>query len=75
MVWSFVYVAVRRLIAMVLWCFRSEDAKEGEILVLRHELEALRPPAPAAPAPSQRPRLVRRAEPGCCPAIAGRRSW
>jgi hypothetical protein len=25
MVWSFVYVAVRQLIALVLWCFRADD--------------------------------------------------
>ncbi len=40
--WSFVYLALRRLIDLVLLCFRSGDAKEVEILVLRHELEILR---------------------------------
>jgi putative transposase len=41
-VWSYVYLAVRRLIELILWCFRSDESKEAEILVLRHELEVLR---------------------------------
>ncbi len=40
--WSFVYLALRRMVDLVLLCFRSGDAKEVEILVLRHELEILR---------------------------------
>jgi hypothetical protein len=39
--WSFVYLALRRSLELVLLCFRSAEAKEIEILVLRHELAAL----------------------------------
>jgi hypothetical protein len=39
---SFVYLALIRMIELVLLCVRSSDAKEVEILVLRHELEILR---------------------------------
>jgi len=35
-------LALRRTLALVLLCFRSSEAKEVEILVLRHELEILR---------------------------------
>ncbi len=42
MVWSFVYLALRRALELVLLCFRSAEAKEVEILVLRHELAVLR---------------------------------
>jgi hypothetical protein len=35
MVWSFVYLALHRLLELVVLC-RSTDAKEVEILVLRH---------------------------------------
>ena len=42
MVWSFVYLALRRTFALILLCFRSAEAKEIEILVLRHELAVLR---------------------------------
>jgi len=42
MVRSLVYLALKRLIELVLLCFRSSDAKEVEILVLRHELDILR---------------------------------
>jgi putative transposase len=41
-VWSFVYLALRRVFELVLLCFRSAHAKEIEILVLRHELVVLR---------------------------------
>jgi putative transposase len=40
-VWSFVYLALRRVLELVLLCFRSAQAKEIEILVLRHELAVL----------------------------------
>jgi len=41
-VWSFVYLALRRSLELVTLCFRSAEAKEIEILVLRHELVVLR---------------------------------
>src|SRR5512132_4234044 len=41
-VWSFVYLAVRRSLELVLLCFRSAETKEIELLVLRHELAVLR---------------------------------
>ena len=42
MVWSFVYLALRRSLELVLLCCRPAEAKEIEILVLRHELAVLR---------------------------------
>lgn len=42
MVWSFVYLAVRNLFALVVLLARSDRLKELEILVLRHELAVLR---------------------------------
>ena len=42
MVWSFVFLALRRSLELILLCFRSAEAKEIEILVLRHELAVLR---------------------------------
>jgi putative transposase len=41
-VWSFVYLALRRSLELVLLCFRAAEAKEIEILVVRHELAVLR---------------------------------
>jgi hypothetical protein len=41
-VWSFAYLTLRRVLELVLLCFRSAEAKEIEILVLRHELAVLR---------------------------------
>jgi hypothetical protein len=41
-VWSFVYLALRRSLELVTLCFRSAEAKEIEILMLRHELVVLR---------------------------------
>jgi hypothetical protein len=41
-VWSFVYVALCRLLQLVVLLGRSERSKELEILVLRHELAILR---------------------------------
>jgi putative transposase len=42
MVWSFVYVALCRLLQLVALLCRSERSKELEILLLRHELAILR---------------------------------
>ena len=41
MLWSFVYTSFVRLVELLVWMFRSEDAKDVEILVLRHELGVL----------------------------------
>ena len=40
--WSFVYSTLRTVAQLMMLCFRSSDAKEIEILVLRHEVEILR---------------------------------
>ena len=37
-VWSYVYLALGRVLELVMLCFGSAQAKEIEILVLRHEL-------------------------------------
>jgi len=50
MVWSFLYLALRRLLELMVLCWRSAEAKEVEILVLRHQLAVLRRQQP-------RPRL------------------
>ncbi len=42
MIWSFAYLAVRRILELLVLCLGSSDAKEVEILVVRHELEVLR---------------------------------
>ena len=42
MVWSFVYLALCRLVPLVVLLCRSERSKELEVLVLRHELAILR---------------------------------
>jgi putative transposase len=39
---SFLYVMCRRVMALVVLCFRSSEYKELEIVVLRHELAVLR---------------------------------
>jgi putative transposase len=41
-VWSFVYLALGRILELIVLCCRSAKAKEIEILVLRHELAVLR---------------------------------
>ena len=49
-VWSFAYLAVGRVLSLVVLVLRRCESKEVEILVLRHELEMLRRQRP-------RPRL------------------
>jgi hypothetical protein len=41
-VWSFVYVALRRVLGLVVLRGRSQRAKDLELIVLRHEIEVLR---------------------------------
>jgi putative transposase len=58
-IWSFVYLALRRSLELVLLCFRSAEANEIEILVLRQELAVLRPQQPRPRLqPTDRPLLV-----------------
>jgi hypothetical protein len=40
--WSFLYLALRRVLELMVLCWRSTDAKEVEILALRHQLAVLR---------------------------------
>ena len=41
-VWSFLYLTLRHVLELIMLCCRSTEAKEIEILVLRHELTVLR---------------------------------
>jgi putative transposase len=41
-VWSYVYLALGRVLELVMLCCQPAEAKEIEILVLRHELTVLR---------------------------------
>jgi hypothetical protein len=41
-VWSFVYLALHRILGLMVLCWRSAEANEVEILVLRHQLAVLR---------------------------------
>ena len=40
--WSFTYLAVRRVLSLLVLALRRSGSKEIEILVLRHELEIMR---------------------------------
>jgi hypothetical protein len=62
-VWSFVYLALCRLCELMVLCWRSADAKEVEILVLRHPADSPAPPAPTASAPAPGPCAACRPEP------------
>ena len=57
MLWSFMYLVVRNLFALVWLLGRPRRAKELEILVLRHELAILRPQAPR-PRPTRADRAL-----------------
>lgn len=50
MLWSFLYFTVGRVVELVVLCLRRRQSNEVELLVLRHELDILRPQQP-------RPRL------------------
>ncbi len=41
-VWSFAYMALRRVLGLLALRGRSQRAKDLEIIVLRHELQILR---------------------------------
>ena len=70
MVWSLWYLVFRCLLQLVLLRRRSEDFKELEIVVLRHELSVLRRQAPRPHLrSSDRVFSVRRV--GCCRARVG----
>ena len=62
MLWSFVYTSFVRLVELLVWMFRSEDAKDVEILVLRHELGVL-PPGPSARTAARGSGAAQRVEP------------
>jgi hypothetical protein len=60
-VWSFVYLALRRRLELVLLCVRSAEAKEIEIQqVLRHELAVLLRQHPRPPCSPPTERCLRR---------------
>ena len=40
--WAFIFLAVRRLLELVVLVVRSEESKEVELLVLRQEVALLR---------------------------------
>jgi hypothetical protein len=40
--WSYAYLVLRRVVALIVLLGRSREAKETEILVLRHQLGVLR---------------------------------
>jgi len=73
-IWSFVYLAFRRVMQLLLLLLRSRDTKEVEILVLRHELEILRRQHPR-PRLEPKDRALLAALSRLLPRRAGRCSW
>ena len=67
---SFLYWSLRRLLELVVLCFRSEREKEIEILLLRHQLQVLERQV-ARPQPSQ----VDRALIAAFSRVLPRRAW
>jgi hypothetical protein len=61
--WSFTYLAVRRVLSLVVLVLRRSGSKEIEILLPSHELEILRRKSAAALPPTGRSGLARNAEP------------
>jgi hypothetical protein len=59
-VWSFVYLALRRVLELLVLCWQSADAKSVEILVLRHQLAILRRQQPRPQLQPQDARCWRR---------------
>ena len=74
MVWSFVYLALRRLLELMVLCWRSTDANEVEILVLRHQLAILRRQHPR-PRLQPKDRALLAALSRLLPRPDGRSSW
>ena len=73
-IWSFVYLAVRRVMELLVLCLRSSDAKEIEILVLPHELEVHRRQHPK-PSFEPKDRALLAALSRLLPVAGGRCSW
>ena len=74
MVCSFVYLALRRLLELIVLCWRSTDAKEVEILALRHQLAILRRQHPR-PRLQPKDRALLAALSRSCPGPDGRSWW
>jgi putative transposase len=67
---SLLYWALRKIFELIVLGFRSEDAKEIEIIVLRHQLQVLSDRSQGRTSPSTTGRFsLRRA--GFCPGFAG----
>ena len=62
LLWSLVYLAVRRVLGLVPLRLRGRGAKEIEILVLRHQLDVLRRQHPRTTAGASQPGVAGRAE-------------
>ena len=70
MFWSVLYIALRRILELVLLRSRFDESKELEIVVLRHQLDVLRRQVSRAqPKPAERFFLAAASR------LLGRRSW